>query len=249
MKKRNLFTWAILLLAMVTVLSACHRRKPQPAPSPARIIARAEGTKIKSMSASWRQVDQGGKVEQAIDAKYQKKPLVVYADMTTKSNKQKIWLNSQNTYIQSKGTATNRWFKTKISKANDYAQLTDDLSRSILMDLSSYADKFSDATVAKNGDYYLTYSGHSKKLFKSLVNDTMITSVVGIDSNTIKPKHVKFTLVTDHFCSLKSINVQITYVENGQTKQAKVNVNNINKMKHMSVPTSVTKTAVDMTKK
>lgn len=197
------------------------------------------------MHASWMQTNASGKTLQKAEAKFNKKPLVVYANFTTNSNHYTMWIDHKNSYIQSQGTATNRWFKTKPGKTSSYAELTDSLAKSALMNFSSQSAKLFKVKKTANG-YFLTYSGKNSKLWKEIIQNTMITSVIGIDQNTLKNGTIKMQIATDAKYNLTQLNVDAEYHESSNIRHLKMNIDQINKLPEMKIPNHIIKSAVNL---
>lgn len=248
MKKRKLFS-LIALAFLALALTACSKSNSNSSknnlPSAQTVLSKAQNTKFNSMHATWLQTNNKNQTLQKAEARYQKKPLVVFADFTTNSNHYKMWINGKNNYVQMQGTATNRWFKTKLGKASEYAQLTDDLAQSALMTFSSSSAKLFKVAKTNNG-YALNYSGKNKKIWKEIIQNTMITSVIGIDTDNIKPGQVTIKINTNQKYDLTKLKIDAAYKEGKSEKHIKMVINNINQLAKMQIPSTVTKSAVDL---
>ena len=246
MKKKSLFS--LLFLALLTIfVSACSKNSVQKnnLPSPQVILSKAQNTKFKSLHATWLQTATSGQTLQKAEARFQKKPLTIFAYFTTNSNHYKMWMNDKQNYVQMQGTASNHWSKTKMGKASSYAQLTDQLAQSALMTFSSNSAKLFKVRRSSNG-YQLTYTGNNKKIFNEIIQNTMITSVIGIDTNNIKPVKMVISLNTNQKYDLNKLNIDVTYKEKKAPKHIKMIINQINGLPKMQIPSNVTKSAVDL---
>lgn len=236
----------------VLTLAACsnNKKSSQPKeklPSATTILNGAQNTKFKSMTATWTQTDDKGDALQRAKAQYQKKPLVVFADFSTESNHYKMWIDGKHNYMQMQGTATNKWFKTKVTKASSYAQLTADLAQSALLSFSQNSAKLFKVKKIDNG-YLLAYSGNNKKIWKSVTQNSMITSVIGIDLDNVKPYNTEVKISTDKKYNLTKTTIDAAYKDDGQVKHLKLNIDGINKNSNLKIPNAVTKSAVELGK-
>lgn len=249
MKKTKVFSLITTILLAILTLTACSNKKStttqSSTPSAKTILAKTQTTKFSSLHATWLQTDKNNQTLQKAEASYQKKPLIIYADFTTNSNHYKMWINSKHNYVQMQGTSSKRWFKTKLGKASSYAQLTDDLAQSTLMTFSSNSAKLFKVKKAANG-YTLTYSGKNKTLWSEIIKNSMITSVIGIDTNKVKPGKVNVKIETDKNYSLTGLTIDAAYKENNSEKHLKMVIDKINQVSKMQIPSSVTKSAVDL---
>ncbi|WP_154881562.1 hypothetical protein [Lactobacillus intestinalis] len=240
---------ALVLVAILGVnLAACSDQKKKAAattPSAQTILTKAQNTNLKNMKATWKQTSPSGQILQKASAKYSKKPLVVYANFTTNSNHYKMWIENKTNYIQMQGTDTNKWFKTKLTKASSYAQLTDDLAKSTLLTLStSNANLFKTKQTKKGYEVY--YHGNNKKLWNEIIQNSPVTSVIGVDLNKAKPKKINIKIRTNKDYTLKSVSIGADYTDGSKDKKLSMKINDINKLKKLEVPASIKKNAVNL---
>lgn len=251
MKKINFKKFLAFALTGVAVLSlaACSNNSnsanKENLPSAKKVLTGAQNTKLNSMTANWLQTNAAGKETQKATAQYQKKPVVIHADFSTEGSHYKMWIDGKYNYIQSKGTATNKWFKTKISSSSSYAQLTADLAQSAILSLSSSSANLFKVSKTNNG-YLLSYSGNNKKIWKSIIQDSMITSVIGIDPNNVEPDKTTIKINTDSKYNLTKVDIDAGYKDDGTSKHLKLNIDDINKSSKLKVPDSVIKSAVKL---
>lgn len=96
-----------------------------------------------------------------------------------------MWIEGKNNYIKMKGTNSQHWFKTKLSKTSAYGAITDSLNGSLLMPFIPTAKSFK---VKQNGkDYLLIYKGNNKKIWNAIISDSAFTALIGIDLDNVKP--------------------------------------------------------------
>lgn len=241
MKKKLLIPLLGLLL-----LSACSKKaeqKPKIAlPSAQSILVKTSKTNFKTMHAIWQQTNSSGQVLQKTTAKYSKSPLVLYANFTTDSNHYQLWIKGKHSYVKMEGTASEKWFKTSLSKSSSYSNLTGDAAKIALMSFTSDAKLFK---VAKNNKgYRLTYNGNSQKIWQDISDNQVITSVIGLDLNEVKPKSSKITIDTDSKSNLTSLKIDSKYSESGQIKHLQFTADQINQLPPLSVPKKVLASAV-----
>lgn len=247
MKKKKIFALITTILLAAITLSACsnHKQTSQSLPSSQVILSKAQNTKFSSMHATWLQTDATNQTLQKAEARYQKKPLVIYANFRTNDNHYKMWLNRKHNFVQMQGTSSKRWFKTKLGKSSAYAQLTDVLAQSALMSFDNKcAKKFKVARIP-NG-YSLNYDGQDKHIWNFIIQNTMITSVIGIDPDNLKPDQVKIQIETDQKYQLTKLDINAGYRENGKLKHMRMVINQINQLPKMQIPSNVTRSAVDL---
>ncbi len=249
MKKRRFFALSLVLLVGIG-LSACSsnngkQKTSESLPSAQTILNKAEQTDFKTMTASWNQTDNNNRTLQKATAKYNKKPLVVFANFTTTSNHYKMWISGKNSYVQMQGTATNKWFKTKLTKTASYAQLTDKLAQTALMSIGSSSLKKFKVNKTSSG-YSVTYKGTDKKIANNLLQNGMITSVIGIDPDELKTEKVDITINTDKKYNLTDFTTNLAYNEDSSHKNVQVKIDQINKSKPLKIPNKIVKSAVDL---
>lgn len=245
MKKKTFL--CSLLLVVTLVLAACSKnsssQNKSQLPSATTILNGAQKTKINNFESIWQQTNQNHKVSQKAEVKFCKQPFVIYANFTTNNNHYQMWGNHKNSFIQMQGTATKKWFKTKLSKTASYRQLSDALITNALQTL----DQIKKFQVNKtNQGYQLTYQGRNQKLWQDLLNSAVITSVIGLDQNNVKLKQIKINLQTDHHYNLTSLKLDNQYQENKENKNIQIKIDQINKSAQLKIPNKVTKSAVDL---
>lgn len=244
-KKKSIYLLFALLLLLLT---ACSRKISAPSatlPKPDAVLSKAQNTNFNSLHAKWLQTDAAGKTLQKAEIKYTKKPQIVYADFTTSDNHYLMWINGKYNYMQSQGAATKRWFKTKLGKNASYSQLTSDLAQDALMAFSSKTAKLFKVSRTQNG-YRLSYQGKNKKIWSEIINNTMITSVIGIDQESVKPGTIKIKIDTDKKYQLTRLDIDAACKDENSTKHIKMVIDQINRLPKLQIPKSVTKSAVDL---
>lgn len=240
------FFFTILL---VFNLAACTKPKKsapkkEKLPSAQTVLISAQNTKFNNLHSTWLQTDNNNHTLQKAEVKYNRKPLVVYANFTTNANHYKMWMKGKQNYIQMAGTDTNRWFKTKLSKKASYVQLTGDLATAAIISFSKEAKLFK---VSKtNSGYALTYSGKNKKIWHDINQGSMISSVIGIDLDDAKPGKTTVTFRTDRKYHLQNAQIDAAYTDEGKERNMKMNIDQINKVGKLSVPSHIVKSAVDL---
>ena len=250
MKKNfKLFVGILLGLILTVTLSACSTSKSKTAslPSAKTILSGAQNTDLNTLQATWTQTNSKDKIEQKAQVKYNKKPLVMYADFTTPSNHYKMWINNKTNYIQMKGTATNKWFKTKLTDASTYGQLADSFAKNSLLNFDDSTAKLFKVKKTING-YSLTYQGSSKEIWNVIKQSSSLTSTIGIDFSNVKPINNEVTINTDKDYKLTSLAVIAKYKAQKDTKALSMKIDDINKLGKLEVPSSVTKNAVSLEK-
>lgn len=250
MKKKNWLGLFFTLLLALT-LTACGQNKKvsapqQQLPSANKILSKAANTNFKNLQATWLQTSNQGQVMQKAAVKYQKKPLIIFANFTTNANHYRMWIKNKQNYIQMQGTATNRWFKTKMTKSSAYIQLTGDLATAAIASFDKEAKLFK---VSKtNSGYQVAYSGKNKKIWHDINEGAMISSVIGIDTDNVKPGLMKVIFKTDEAGHLTEANISAAYRDDSSAKQMKLQIDHINNNQPLSVPRAVTSSAVSLGK-
>lgn len=252
MKRINWNKAIIILAGLMLVLTACSKsnnksttKKSDQLPSATKILSTAEKTSIKSLSAKWQQTNSTGVTTQSATAKYQKKPLVVYANFSTDSNHYKMWVSGKTNYSQDQGTDTSKWFKTKLTKTSAYSEFLDALDMNNLLSFSAQTAKL--FKVAKNGSgYLLTYQGKNSQLWKQVINNSAITTMIGIDLNSAKMQNIAVQLKVSHDYQAESMRVSAKYREDGKNYQLKMTLTDINRLKQLKVPSTVTQNAINL---
>lgn len=246
--KRKSLAYSIILLLTLAV-TACAKpntnESKSPLPSAQTVLTEAVKSNFKTMRATWRQTNAEGKVLQKTEAKYNHQPLVLYANFTTNSNHYQIWLNHKASYVKMQGTATNQWFKTKLSKSSSYAQLTDDAAKAALLSFTDHAKLFK---VKQTNGYQLTYQGTSGKIWHDISGNNVITSIIGLDLNEVKPAEMKVKIAIDKKYQLQAIMIDAAYHESGSKKHLQFSVDQINKLPALKIPSKIQKAAIDLGK-
>lgn len=239
----------LLALLLAVSLAACSKQKAQPRkpqlPSAKTVLIKAENTKFDNMHCTWLQTNASGRTLQKAEVKYNHHPLVVFANFTTNANHYKMWIRGKNNYVQMQGTATKRWFKTKLSKTSSYVQLTGDLAEAAIISFTKNAKLFKVSQGANKG-YVLSYNGKSKKMWKDVNQGSMISSIIGIDTDNAKPRSIKVLFKTDRHYHLTNVQIDAAYRDENSLKHLKMNINEINQLGTLKVPKEVTSTAVDI---
>lgn len=248
MMKKKKFIFLGITLLLLTVVTACSRKIAAPEanlPKADVVLSKAQNTDFKSMHATWLQTDSNHKALQKAEVRYHKDPQVIYADFTTSDNHYLMWIDGKYNYMQSQGTATKRWFKTKLGKNASYSQLTSDLAQDALMAFSSKTAKMFNVRGIQDG-YALHYQGNSKKMWNEILDNTMITSVIGIDENSVKPGQIKIEINTDKKYNLTKLDIDLACKDENKEKHIKMVINQINKLPKLEIPSKVKKSAVDL---
>lgn len=251
--KKKFLTILILFLTILFALNlaACSQQKKtapkKPAlPSAKTVLVNAEGTKFNNMHCQWLQTDNNDKILQKAEVKYSKKPLIVYANFTTNSDHAKMWIEGKKNYIQMQGTATKRWFKTKLSKKSAYQQLTGDLAEAAMITFTKNAKLFKVSKI--NNGYAVSYSGKSRKIWNDINEGSMISSIIGVDIDDAKPSQMHIVFNIDKKYNLESAKIDAAYQDEGKIRHLKMNIDQINKIGQLKVPASITQNAVDLGK-
>lgn len=245
MKNKKFLVALVGFLALF--LAGCahsSQKKQNTLPSAKTILTNAQKTKFKSMHANWAEKS-SGKIMQKAEAQYVKNPTVVYTNVSTTGNHYKMWIEGKNNYIQMKGTSTNRWFKTKLSKNSSYSVITDNLNN-MLVPFTDIAKIFKVKRAGTN--YVLIYQGNSKEIWNAIISDSAITSLIGIDLDDVKPIKHNIKIDVDHNYSVNNVKVASTYKDDGKIKTFTMNADQINQIKQLSVPNNIKKSAVDLGK-
>lgn len=244
-KHQNIIITVLLALLCLTACSKTNPKKTADLPSAKTILTSAERTTFNSMHASWNETSNGKSLQKA-EAQYTKKPTIVYANVSSTSNHYKMWIEGKSNYIQMKGTNSQRWFKTKLSKTSAYGAITDNLNGSLLVPFIPNAKHFK---VKQNGnDYLLTYKGNSQKIWNAIVSDSALTALIGIDLNDVKPINSEIKINVDKAYKIKNVSVASTYKDDGQKKTFTMQIDQVNQIKGLTVPASVKKSAIDLGK-
>lgn len=234
--------FSLLLVALTGCSSNSNSKKENTLPSAKTILTNAQKTKFQSMHATWRENSKNEVVQKA-EAQYVKDPTVIFANVSTNSNHYQMWIEGKNNYIQMKGTNSNHWFKTKLSKASSYSTLTDSLG-TMLTPFIGTSKLFK---VQQTGNSYaLKYNGNSKQIWNAIISDSAITSLIGIDLDDVKPINNNIQIDVDKNYSVNDIKIASTYKDDGKQKTFTMKVDQIDQIKNLTVPTSVKKSAVDL---
>lgn len=250
MKKKNWLGLFFTLLLALT-LTACGQNKKvvapqQQLPTAKTILNKAANTNFKNLRATWLQTSKQGQVLQKAAVQYQKKPLVIYANFTTNANHYRMWIKNKQNYIQMQGTATKRWFKTKMTKSSAYIQLTGDLATAAIASFDKESKLFKVSKTASG--YQVAYSGKNKKIWRDINQGAMISSVIGIDTDNVKPGFMKVIFKTDHAGHLTEANISAAYRDDSYAKQMKLQIDHINDNRSLKVPGQVISSAVSLEK-
>lgn len=233
---------SLLLLVLTGCSSNLNTQKGNALPSAKTILTNAQKTKFKSMHATWNE-SSTTKVLQKAEAQYVSDPIVVFANVSNSSNHYQMWIEGKNNYIQTKGSNTNRWFKTKLSKANSYSTLTDSLGTM----LTPFVGTSKLFKVKRKGDNYaLIYNGNSKNMWNAIISDSAITSLIGIDLDDVKPLNNEIQIDIDKHYSVNDVKIVSTYKDDGQKKTFTMKVDQIDQIQNLTVPANVKKSAIDV---
>lgn len=247
MKFKNKNILLVLVGMLAVFLAGCSvqtSKKTNTLPSAKSILTKAQKDTYKSMHASWVEAD-SAKILQKADLKYTTNPTVVYADVAAASNHYKMWIQGKTSYIQMKGTSSSHWFKTK-SKDNDYSSLIKTLNGSLLTPFVNLGKQFK---VKRNGNgYVLQYQGNNKKIWNAIVSDSGVTSLIGIDIDDVKPIEDNIQIKVDGDYHLTGAKIAASYRDDGEKKKFTMNVDQIDQVKKLAIPTSIKKNAVDLGK-
>lgn len=244
-KHQNIIITVLLALLFLTACSKTVSNKTANLPTAKTILTKAEKDNFNSMHASWNE-SANQKTQQKAEAQYTKKPTVIYANVSSNSNHYQMWIEGKNNYIKMKGTNSQHWFKTKLSKTSAYGAITDSLNGSLLMPFIPTAKSFK---VKQNGkDYLLTYKGNNKKIWNAIISDSAFTALIGIDLDNVKPIKNDIQINVDQNYHIKKVNIDSTYKDDGQKKNFTMQIDQINQVKKLTVPASVKKSAVDLGK-
>lgn len=250
MKKR--FFAKILILTLLCFLSlelaACQQKHAAPpqkqVPTSSQLFNQIVQQKPKSCQSHWQQTNGSGKVLQAVQVKYQRQPLVVYANFMTRANHFRMWISGKTNYIQMQGTASKHWFKTKLAKSSAYAQITDDLVPVISQTFGQQAKLFHVRSVGNN--YELVYHGRSQKIWRSLCDNALIASVIGVDLDHVKPADSTIIFQTNRHSHLRQIRLQCSYRDEGHDKQLRLRVDHLNQGQRLAIPRFILHSAVNL---
>lgn len=231
-----------LLLLALTGCSSNSNNQKKSLPSANTILTNAQKTKFQSMHATWNESSKNTVLQKA-EAQYVKNPTVIFANVSTSSNHYQMWIEGKNNYIQMKGTNSNRWFKTKLSKASSYSTLTDSLGTM----LTPFVGTSKLFKVQKAGSgYALKYSGNSKKIWNAIISDSAVTSLIGIDLDDVKPIKNNIQIDVDKSYHVNDVKIVSTYKDDGKKKTFTMKVDQIDQIKKLTVPTDIKKSAVDL---
>lgn len=245
-KNRKIFVCLISLLLLL--LAGCsagnNSSKTNTLPSAKTILTKAQKTKFNSMHVNWTE-STNGRITQKAMAQYVNNPTVVFANVSSTSNHYKMWIEGKTNYIQMKGTNTNHWFKTKLTKSNTYSVLTESLNNMVVpfIDISKVFK-----VKAQGNNYALIYKGNNKKIWNAIVSDSAITALIGIDLDNVKPINNEIQIDVDKNYSINDVKVTSTYKDDSKKKTFTMNADQINQIKNLTVPASVKKGAVDLGK-
>ncbi|TSO25726.1 hypothetical protein [Lactobacillus sp. LL6] len=248
-RKFKLFTELFLGLILILILSACSTSKSKTSalPKAQTILSTAQNTNLNSLQATWAQTNSNKQTEQKALVKYTKKPLIMYVDFSTPSNRYKMWINNKTNYIQMHGTATNKWFKTKLTDASSYSQLADSIAKNALLNFDDSTAKLFKVKKTTSG-YSLTYKGSNKEIWNIIKQNSSLTSTIGVDFSSAKPINSTITINTDKNYKLTNLAVSAKYKIQNKIKTLSMNVDKINKLGKLKVPSSITKNAVNLEK-
>lgn len=225
-------------------LSACSKKSPKTntLPSAKTILTKAQKTNYPSLAASWSEKANGALLQKA-EVKYSAKPTVVYANVSAVSNHYQMWAESKNSYIQMKGTNTNHWFKTS-ANSGTYSSFIQSLNGSLLTPFIKLQKQFKVNKQADN--YVLVYQGNNKKVWNAIISDSSVTTLMGIDTNDVKPINNKIQITLNKDYQVTNVNVVSSYKDDGQKKVLTMKVDQIGKVKNLSIPKQVKTNAVDL---
>lgn len=244
-KNKTLILGLIAILAFG--LSACSQKSTKSEnnlPSAKTILNKAQKANYQSMHATWDE-KANGKTLQKAEAQYTTKPTIVYANVSATSNHYQMWIEGKNSYIQMKGTSTNRWFKTS-AKAGTYSSFIQSFNGNLLTPFVQLNKKFK--VNKKGNDYALTYKGNDKKIWNAIISDSAVTTLIGIDIDDVKPINTEIKIGVDKNYDVNDIKIASTYRDDGEKKTFTMNADQIGQIKKLSVPTEVKKNAVDLGK-
>lgn len=234
-----------LLTSLILVLSACSQNKSKTAKTQVNaqtLIATASNTKINNLNTTWQQMNGQKTAMQSANLKYQTKNQIAYGNFATNSNHYQIWVKGNTSYMQMNGTATKKWFKTSSQKNLNFAKLTTLLPAEIFSIFNAKSFK----VTTNNAGYLLTYQGKNNKIWKQILNGNLLPSDIGLDPKEVKPGQIKLTVNLSKKANLKNLTLIANYQANNKTNSLYLKLDQINQLPILSIPKSITKSAVDL---
>lgn len=144
-----------------------------------------------------------------------------------------------------KGTNSSHWFKTT-TKAGTYSSFIQSLNGNLLTPFIPLHKQFK---VKKNdNNYALIYKGNNKKVWNAIVSDAAVTTLIGIDIDDVKPINTEIQVDVDKNYNVNDVKIVSSYKDDGQKKTLTMNVDQIDQIKKLSVPSAVKKNSVDLGK-
>lgn len=240
---KKLILGLVALLALF--LSACSQKSAKSGdnlPSAKTILTKAQKANYNSMHATWDEKS-NGKTSQKAAVEYTTKPTIIYANVSATSNYYKMWVEGKNSYIQMKGTNSSHWFKTT-TKAGTYSSFIQSLNGNLLTPFIPLHKQFK---VKKNdNNYALIYKGNNKRVWNAIVSDAAVTTLIGIDIDDVKPINTEIQVDVDKNYNVNDVKIVSSYKDDGQKKTLTMNVDQIDQIKKLSVPSAVKKNSVDL---
>ena len=242
---KKLILGLVALLALC--LSACSQKSAKSGdnlPSAKTILTKAQKANYNSMHATWDEKSNGKTLQKAA-VEYTTKPTIIYANVSATSNYYKMWVEGKNSYIQMKGTNSSHWFKTT-TKAGTYSSFIQSLNGNLLTPFIPLHKQFK---VKKNdNNYALIYKGNNKRVWNAIVSDAAVKTLIGIDIDDVKPINTEIQVDVDKNYNVNDVKIVSSYKDDGQKKTLTMNVDQIDQIKKLSVPSAVKKNSVDLGK-
>ena len=94
--------------------------------------------------------------------------------------------------------------------------------------------------------YALIYKGNNTRVWNAIVSDAAVATLIGVDIADVKPMNTEIQVDVDKNYNVNDVKIVSSYKDDGQKKTLTMNVDQIDQIKKLSVPSAVKKNPVDL---
>lgn len=88
----------------------------------------------------------------------------------------------------------------------------------------------------------------TKKVWNAIVSNAAVTTLIGIDIDDVKPINTEIQVDVNKNYNVNDVKIASSYKDDGQKKTLTMNVDQIDQIKKLSIPSTVKKNSVDLGK-